>query len=111
MKNNNQNRKVILVNGGSSKWYEQAIFIVRSPAPNVPTNLAKEAERIIYEHMTKKQMFKDSTAYPKPSAPKTAKPAATRIKSNAHNSAETLLSIGIVICCILIGIILYAIFK
>lgn len=48
-------KKVILINGNSSNWYEQVIFIVKEQNQQIiPKNLAKEAEKIINEYMTKK---------------------------------------------------------
>ena len=48
-------KKVILVNGDISKWYEQVIFIVKEKRENkIPENLVLEAERIINEHISQK---------------------------------------------------------
>ena len=41
------NRQVIMINGDNSKWYEQAIFILRSNAKKTDIDLMKEAEKII----------------------------------------------------------------
>jgi hypothetical protein len=45
--------RVILVKGDSSKWYNQAIFIVNkdTPATKMPVDFVAEAEKIIYNHM------------------------------------------------------------
>lgn len=48
-----KNKKVILVNGNGSKWYEQAIFIVNKNEANVPKNIVFEAEKIINEYLNK----------------------------------------------------------
>jgi hypothetical protein len=47
--------RVILVKGDSTKWYNQAIFIVNQniPATKMPVDFIAEAERIIYNHITK----------------------------------------------------------
>lgn len=51
----NDKKKVILINGKNSNWYEQVIFIIKeSKEKNVPKNLVLEAEKIINEHMEKK---------------------------------------------------------
>lgn len=52
-------KKVIMVNGESSKWYEQAIFIVKDENQNIVPEanyLVSEAEKIInnYFQETKK---------------------------------------------------------
>jgi len=47
------NKRVILITGDQSKWYEQAIFIVRKNAMDAagPTDFIKEAESIISNYM------------------------------------------------------------
>ena len=49
--------RVILVKGGSTKWYNQAIFIVNKeiPATKMPVDFVAEAEKIIYTHLTKEK--------------------------------------------------------
>ena len=41
------NRKVVLLKGDGDKWYEQAIFIMRSGVDEGDIDFVKEAERII----------------------------------------------------------------
>ena len=43
-------KKVILVSGGSSNWYEQAIFIVKDKKSRLPIDIVKEAENIIKKY-------------------------------------------------------------
>jgi hypothetical protein len=52
-----QQNRVILINGDNSKWYEQAIFIVKKniPETQVPVDFVVEAERVINAYMTKKR--------------------------------------------------------
>lgn len=51
----NDKKKVILINGDTSKWYEQVIFIVKEEKEDkVPKNLVLEAEKIINEYVSKK---------------------------------------------------------
>lgn len=47
-------KKVILINGKNSNWYEQAIFIINKKEKTLPKNLVKEAEKIINKHLRKK---------------------------------------------------------
>ena len=49
----NDNKRIILINGDSTKWYEQAIFIVkRNAAQNeLPVDFVKEAEKIINSYL------------------------------------------------------------
>lgn len=46
-------QRVILIKGDHSKWYEQAIFIVRQSVPGnkVPVDFVQEAERIVNGYM------------------------------------------------------------
>ena len=63
----NNEKKVIMITGDKSKWYEQAIFIVNknSPKESLPNDIVKEAEQIIdcylagkkYAVSTKKQLW------------------------------------------------------
>jgi hypothetical protein len=57
--------RVILVKGDATKWYNQAIFIVNqnTPATKMPVDFVAEAERIIYNHVTKKQKGAGPAAY------------------------------------------------
>ncbi|MCL2047441.1 MAG: hypothetical protein FWG87_01825 [Defluviitaleaceae bacterium] len=45
--------RVILIKGDSTKWYNQAIFIVNkeTPATKMPVDFVAEAEKIIYNHV------------------------------------------------------------
>ncbi len=56
----NEKKKVILINGNKSNWYDQVIFIVKeSNQNNIPKNLVLEAEKIINEYMAKKYSAKN----------------------------------------------------
>ena len=51
----NDKKKVILINGNNSNWYEQVIFIVKEKNENImPKNLVLEAEKIITDYISKK---------------------------------------------------------
>lgn len=51
----NDKKKVILINGNNSNWYDQVIFIVKEKNENImPKNLVLEAEKIIQDYMSKK---------------------------------------------------------
>lgn len=47
------NKKVIMVDGKNSEWYEKAIFIMRSDTNTQPIDLINEAEKIINSYMIK----------------------------------------------------------
>ncbi|MDR1640815.1 MAG: hypothetical protein LBT59_14055 [Clostridiales bacterium] len=59
-----QQNRVILISGDNSKWYEQAIFIVKKniPESQVPVDFVLEAERVISAYMTKKRRNGDEPA-------------------------------------------------
>lgn len=48
-----ENKRVILITGDASRWYEQAIFIVKKNISqrSLPSDLVKEAEGIIESYM------------------------------------------------------------
>lgn len=48
-----ENKRVILITGGASKWYEQAIFIVKKNVPqkSLPLDFVREAEGIIESYL------------------------------------------------------------
>ena len=54
-KNIDKKERVILIKGDSSKWYEQAIFIVNqnTPKSQIPVDFVAEAEKIIQNHIRK----------------------------------------------------------
>ena len=45
--------RVILIQGDTNKWYEQAIFIVKPDIKKVPVNIVEEAEQIIAAYLTR----------------------------------------------------------
>ena len=49
-------RKVVLLKGDENKWYEQAIFILRSSVNETEIDFVKEAERIINSHSLQNQI-------------------------------------------------------
>ncbi|MDR3239409.1 MAG: hypothetical protein LBT44_04920 [Clostridiales bacterium] len=48
--------RVILINGDSSEWYEQAIFIVKKNIPDckMPMDFVLEAEKVINQYLAHK---------------------------------------------------------
>jgi len=74
----NNERKVIMITGDKSKWYEQAIFIVNknSPKESLPADIVKEAELIIDSYLAGK---KHSFAQKKPPW---QQPKAAKVKRN-----------------------------
>jgi hypothetical protein len=62
-----ENKRVVLITGSSSKWYEQAIFIIRKDAGRKapPTDFVKEAESIIDNYMKTLESGFDDTDPPR----------------------------------------------
>ncbi len=97
----NDNR-VILIKGNNSKWYEQAIFIVRKDAPKsqIPVDFVLEAEKIINNYMRG-----GSEAKPEPSTK-------TRKVVVRNTPFDYVLNTMIVVCFIaLAGVLTYAFFS
>ena len=57
-----EQNKVVLVNGDNSKFFDQAIFIVKKNVPekNIPVDFVAEAEKIIGMHLAKKRRGHDT---------------------------------------------------
>ena len=57
-----EQNKVVLINGDNSKFFEQAIFIVKKNIPEnkIPVDFVAEAERIISLHLARKRRGHDS---------------------------------------------------
>ena len=57
-----EQNKVVLINGDNSKFFDQAIFIVKKNIPEnkMPVDFVAEAERIISMHLTKKRRSHDT---------------------------------------------------
>ena len=45
--------RVILIQGDTKAWYEQAIFIVKPDTKKAPDNMVEEAEQIIAGYLTR----------------------------------------------------------
>ena len=57
-----EQNKVVLINGDNSKFFDQAIFIVKKNIPEnkIPVDFVTEAERIISVHLSKKRRSRDT---------------------------------------------------
>ncbi|MCL2351776.1 MAG: hypothetical protein FWC55_04500 [Firmicutes bacterium] len=64
--------RVILIKGGQSNWFEQAIFIVKKNIPQacVPVDFVAEAERIIDGYLSQASAQKQTGPAPKALAPR-----------------------------------------
>ena len=121
MNDNNGNKKVILIKGNKSRWFEQAIFILKdsNESKNIPKNFVEEAEKIINDYMMKKysqngitslyqsnkyQQNKNKSGYTPLTTPK-IEVNKNNLKKRRKN--DKILNVLIVLSCILIGLILY----
>ena len=57
-----EQNKVVLINGDNSKFFDQAIFIVKKNVPEnkIPVDFVAEAEKIISVHLAKKRRGRDT---------------------------------------------------
>jgi len=57
-----EQNKVVLINGDSSNFFDQAIFIVKKNIPNnkMPVDFVAEAEKIIGTHLAKNRRGHDT---------------------------------------------------
>lgn len=109
----NEDKKIILIKGGKSGWFEQAIFILKDKEErkNMPKNFVEEAEKIINGYMMKKysNSSKLNSAYSKTEPQfqnKKQLKNSTGIKAK-KKKYDKILNISIILCCVLIGLILY----
>ncbi len=103
--------RVILIKGDSSKWYEQAIFIIKKNAPQgkMPVDFVMEAERIINNYMS----GKGKATLPKQPEPlkqqainpQTERPKKVKRKNTFDIVLNTLLLVGLMA---LMGIFLWS---
>jgi len=106
--------RVILIKGGNSNWYEQAIFIVKRdmPAKKIPKDFVLEAEKIISEYMAKNkisspqqklaQKYTSSYVTPKP------KPMPVPVKKSSGRAFNFFMNLIMLIGCVFIAGLLMA---
>lgn len=95
------NKKVIMVDGKRSEWYEKAIFIMRSDinTENKPVDFVSEAEKIINSYMIKSaDTINEIKAGVRP------------IKVTKNKNLNLILNLCLILSIILLGITLYKIF-
>ncbi len=101
------NKKVILISGRDSGWYEQAIFIINENCKKMPMDMVKEAEKIIKRYIDsrcdKKHDF--SYSYKKNTAEKRV---GSKKKSCTMNS---ILNAVLILCAVMICFLIYLVFK
>ena len=93
--------RVILIKGDSSKWYEQAIFVVRKniSSGSLPMDYVLEAEKIISNYLTGKSPAGKTTVSIATSAPKTAAPATATKTVKKKNGSDTAVHLIMLLCC------------
>lgn len=95
------NKKVIMVDGKRSEWYEKAIFIMRSDinTENKPVDFVSEAEKIINSYMIKSaDTINEIKAGVRP------------IKVTKNKNINLILNLCLILSIMLLGITLYKIF-
>ena len=92
--------RVILIKGDSTKWYNQAIFIVNKeiPATKMPVDFIAEAEKIIYNHMLKEKKY---------TSPSPVLPSVIRKKPKTSAFDFTLNLVMIFACIAIIAVFVY----
>lgn len=114
-------KKVILVSGKKSGWYEQAIFIVNE-GNRLPVDMVKEAENIIRKYIAAGGDKKDNIYEKYKNNMKNKK--RSNIDESAKNekqysipktgvnaAANTAANIAIAFCMVLICFLMYMVFK
>jgi hypothetical protein len=122
----NVNERVVLIKGDNSKWYEQAIFIIKKGTEDsrLPVDFVLEAEKIIDSYMKKAdksaanfwaQNAKKETGLNKavkntPSANANAFNAAAQksaVKIKKKGFEDYIPYIAMIVCCLILGYIVY----
>jgi len=105
--------RVILIKGGNSNWYEQAIFIVKRdiPAKKIPKDFVLEAEKIISDYMSKNKINYISSSVTPNSHVNTAKPFAKQpapVKKSTGRGFNFFINVIMLIGCVFIAGLLMA---
>ena len=98
--------RVILVKGDSSKWWEQAIFIVnpQAVAEEMPTDFVSEAERIVSEYNLRRAN--------RQTAPVIYPPIPAPIKAGKKRRADFALSFLMgVACFVIVSVIILGLLR
>ena len=110
------NRKVVLLKGDGNKWYEQAIFIMRSGVDEDEIDFVKEAEKIINSQALHSSIaakyeqqgaFAPITATP---APVAALPAPTQKSGAKAPPQNTRLDFKLNLALLVVGLLIAAVF-
>ncbi|MCL2840045.1 MAG: hypothetical protein FWE05_04650 [Defluviitaleaceae bacterium] len=102
--------RVILLKGDSTKWYEQAIFIVNqdTPVKKMPVDFVAEAEKIINNYMVKEKKL-SAPSSPPYRHPATIAPPSKPTKKKRSNIDFTLNLMMILACIAIIAVFIYGI--
>jgi len=97
-------KQVIMIKGDNSKFYEQVIFILRPQEVKKlkEIDFVNEAQKIINNYMTQKY---NNTTTPQVNEKIESQPP------KKNKEIDKILNICIVLCCILLGTVLYFYFK
>ena len=98
--------RVVLVKGDSTKWYEQAIFIVNpsAEAEEMPTDFVSEAEKIISEYNLRRAHRQNSPVI-YPSIPVAAQAAKKR---RADFALSFLMGVA---CFVIVAVLIFGLLR
>ncbi len=101
-------KRVILINGDDTKWYEQAIFIVKKDVDGamVPVDFVSEAEKIINDYMKTKNIPNPYAAYQKQISKQPKK-----MRKTVNGAVDFILNGAMLLSCVLLAAVLYNFFK
>lgn len=119
MKEYSGNKRVILITGDKTKWYEQAIFIVKKniQQTDVPLNFIDEAEKIVENYMIGNNILLNQTGYTKAEYAMANSNINKIVKNKAKkpkrkSSFDFMLNIAMILgCSVIAGILLYSILS
>lgn len=109
-----KNDRVILIKGDNSKWYEQAIFIIKkdASASKMPVDFVLEAENIINNYMMRTGKAKDVVSkYAANDKPQknveTGHLGSLAVKAN-RRTTDFIPYLAMLICCIILAYVVFA---
>lgn len=96
------NKKVIMVDGKQSEWYEKAIFIMRGDinTENKKVDFVKEAEKIINSYMIKNSYISEKSS-------STIKSRETKKSGLSNRELNIILNVALILSLILLGITIW----
>ncbi len=96
------NKKIIMVDGKQSEWYEKAIFIMRGDinTENKKVDFVKEAEKIINSYMIKNSYISEKSS-------SIIKSRETKKSGLSNRELNIILNVALILSLILLGITIW----